>query len=79
MYICRSCESVFDDPRLVVEKHGLHCAPYETFSCCPMCGCDFVPLPQCDGCGSYITGDYVELNNGEVYCTECYEIKNILD
>ena len=38
MYICESCERVFEEFDFVVEKHGLDTPPYEMIAVCPHCG-----------------------------------------
>lgn len=78
MYICLDCEEIFDDPKYCVEKHGLDSPPYETWNGCPHCGgWDYVEAIKCDICGNYITDDYVETIDGNIYCENCYSIKNI--
>lgn len=77
MYICLECGSLFDKPVYYREKHGFDTPPYEEFEACPCCGGAFTETYECDSCGEWITGDYVELNDGSRYCEECYCIKTI--
>lgn len=56
-----------------METHGFEYPPYEEWAVCPACDCnDFVETMRCDYCGEYITGEYISLSDGTVYCDECY-------
>ena len=78
MYICLECGQVFDKPDHWVEKHGLHCPPYEEWSGCPYCRGAFTEAYRCDCCGEWInTETYVEIGD-EKYCEDCFEIKNLI-
>ena len=79
MYICLDCEEIFVFPKKYVELHDLDCPPYEEHNGCPNCGGTYVPTFECDCCGEYITGDYVEVDYGNFYCSNCYTLKNIGD
>lgn len=79
MFICRDCGRIFETPQQIIERHGLDSPPYEEFSGCPFCGGDYTETYVCCECGQFITGDFVELKNGEHYCNACYETYNILD
>lgn len=79
MYVCLDCGCLFDDPEAYTESHGLDSLPYETYSGCPKCAGAYVETVECDCCGEWITGEYVELDNGTVACYNCYIIKNIED
>ena len=37
-YCCDNCNEVFDEPLIVIERHGFDDGFYETFYCCPYCG-----------------------------------------
>lgn len=79
MYICIDCGALFLEPREYIESHGLDSPPYEAYSGCPVCGGSFAETYECDGCGQYVCGEYIELNDKTVICSNCYEIKNIED
>lgn len=79
MYICLYCEKVFEEPGHYVEHHGDYEMPGEIFYGCPFCDGSYVEAIECDGCGEYIVGDYIETADGNVYCEECYMFKNIED
>lgn len=38
MYKCNDCGATFDEPKVVYERHGLDCPPYERWDVCPRCG-----------------------------------------
>lgn len=38
MYKCRTCGEVFNEPRVIVERHGFTDGMYEKISECPECG-----------------------------------------
>lgn len=78
-YVCLGCGCVFQTPTEYVEKHGLDSPPYEHFTGCPSCGSAYVPAIYCDHCGNAITGEYVKVQNGDVYCEECYTVQDIGD
>lgn len=79
MYLCLDCGSLFSDTRKYIEKHGLDCPPYEETIGCPSCGGAYVETVTCSSCDNYITGDYVETADGNVYCEDCYTIRNVED
>jgi hypothetical protein len=79
MYICLDCESLFERPGKHIETHGLDTPPYEEWYECPYCGGDYVQTEQCDLCGYWIAGKYVELENGWLVCEDCYQPKDIED
>ena len=66
---CTDCGYVFDyeDRTVVKERHGLDDGFYETFSCCPNCGCDFEDAVDCCECGETFTEN--ELYDG--WCEKC--------
>lgn len=47
-YKCRCCGEVFDEPQRYVETHGFPDGLYETWSCCPCCGGDYVEYEEVD-------------------------------
>lgn len=77
MYLCIECGALFDEPRRTIETHGLDSPPYEVWNVCPECGGAYVKTMQCDLCGEWITGDYVELDDNSTVCECCYVVKNI--
>ena len=79
MYICLDCNKVFEEPRQFTEDHGLDTPPYESYWGCPHCGGAYSDALECDMCGQYIIGDYIEFDVGLVVCDNCYETKNTLD
>ena len=79
MYVCLDCGRAFEDPKHYVETHGLNSSPYEEWDGCPKCGGNYVEAILCYECGEWITGEYVELKNGDVIGECCYEIKDIGD
>ena len=54
MYRCKTCLRTFSAPKIRVERHGLSCPPYETFSVCPFCEeNDFAEIvTRCRACGA---------------------------
>jgi hypothetical protein len=79
MFLCLDCDHIFDEPHYYEETHGLDSPPYETLSECPYCGGDYVETYLCAHCEEWITGEYVELYNGDRVCEECYVVRNIED
>ncbi len=79
MYICLDCDALFTVPKKYSETHGFDSPPYEEYNGCPNCGGDYAETFQCDCCGKYISGDYVEVDYGNFYCENCYTLKNIGD
>ena len=41
MYKCNECGEVFDEPTVVLERHGFNDGFAERFYVCPYCGGDF--------------------------------------
>ena len=37
MYKCNDCYSVFEEPKVLVERHGFSCGGYEKIKLCPFC------------------------------------------
>ena len=80
MLICTDCGRVFDSPRHIVERHGLDAPPYEEYDACPFCfSTDIHPAKQCDLCGGWLTGTYVETADGQRFCEECYSVRDVAD
>lgn len=78
-FVCVECGYVFQDPKEYVETHGLDTPPYEHFIGCPKCGGAFVPAKQCEYCGQNIIGEYVKIADGNIYCEECFSVRDISD
>ena len=38
MYQCCNCDAIFEEPKVVYERHGLEYPPYEKLYVCPECG-----------------------------------------
>lgn len=73
MLICLECGSVFEQPKIVLERHGLDTPPYEEMHVCPRCeGNQLRPAYRCDVCGEWITGGYIRTLDGSRICDECY-------
>ena len=79
MYICLDCDTIFETPRQYIETHGLDTPPYEAYWGCPKCGGAYIETYECDRCGQYIVGDYIEFDNGLRICDDCYESKSVQD
>lgn len=81
MFLCLECGAIFETPRLYREHQGEYFgySAYEEYEACPCCAGAFVETYECDCCGKWITGEYVELADGSLYCEECYCIKDIGD
>ena len=68
MYICKECGFVFDEPKELVETHGLSTPPYETWYVCPNCNDTAIcEAQECERCGTVCA----ELSKG--LCDVCYE------
>ena len=77
MLICLDCGCVFDEPKHWIETHGLDSPPYEEWDGCPSCGGAYAETYKCDGCNDWICGTYAETKNGNKYCENCYEIREV--
>lgn len=64
---CHECDSLFDEPNFIEEKHGFHTPPYERIAVCPYCKGYFEQMYQCEICGEWFTDE--ELTMG--VCDEC--------
>lgn len=78
-FVCVECGHVFLNPKRYIERHGLDTPPYEQFTGCPKCGGAYVPAQRCEYCGHEITGEYVKTADGNVYCEECFSLRDISD
>ena len=69
MYRCENCGNLFEEGEQAVweETHGLDSPPYEKFSGCPVCNCEYEEVYKCKECGDWHTDD--ELYNG--WCENC--------
>ena len=72
MFLCCECETLFDEPKIWTETHGMATPPYERYAGCPLCGGAFVTTYKCECCNYWITGPYVKLDSGERICENCY-------
>lgn len=77
MFICLDCGCVFDKPKHWIETHGLDSPPYEEWDGCPSCGGAYAETYKCDGCNDWLCGTYAETKNGNKYCENCYEIREV--
>lgn len=69
MYICMDCNRIFDEPKIVSERHpyGMGYAT-EKLAMCPHCsGLNFEKALMCKNCGECTA----ELTDG--LCGSCYE------
>lgn len=71
MYRCENCGHLFEEGEQAVweERHGLDTPPYEKWSGCPLCKCDYEEVHQCEKCGDWHSED--ELTEG--ICDDCLE------
>lgn len=76
MYTCYDCGATFEYPREYIETHGLDTPPYEKYEGCPYCGGSFADAIRCDGCGEYITDEYVQIGD-QNYCDGCFELRRL--
>jgi hypothetical protein len=79
MFLCLDCDALFEEAEGYIETHGLSSPPYEGMSGCPSCGGSYVETIQCDYCGDWIIGKYVELDDDTIACEDCYRIKDVRD
>ena len=55
MYICKDCESVFEDPKIFCERHSLDTPPFERHIACPDCESETISeaaVRYCRCCGA---------------------------
>ncbi len=67
MYFCYDCLSEFEEPKKIVEKHGLSSPPYETSYVCPHCYSYYFTnkiQTHCRCCGAKLTKGKID------YCSE---------
>lgn len=80
MLICLECQCVFDQPKRLVERHGLDTPPYEEYDACPYCfSADIHPAAPCDICGTWLTGGYIKTLDGQRICEDCYTLCDAAD
>ncbi len=73
MLICLDCGAIFEQARIVFERHGLDTPPYEELLVCPRCeSTEIHPAHRCDVCGEWITDSYIKTADGERICGDCY-------
>lgn len=72
MLVCIECGRLFEAPKHYVETHNLDTPPYEEWVGCPYCSGAYTEAHECDGCGEWITGEYVKTKDGERFCEGCY-------
>ena len=67
MYYCTDCNKRFFDPKIVFERHGAVCPPYEKHVMCPYCESGNIVLLEvrhCRFCGAKLpynaAGDYCD-------------------
>ena len=73
MLICLDCGAIFEQARIVFERHGLDTPPYEELLVCPRCeSTEIHPAYRCDVCGDWITNSYIKTADGERICGDCY-------
>ena len=52
--------------------------PYEHYDACPGClGTNIHSAKQCDLCGNWVTGDYIQTSEGQIICDDCYTFHNV--
>ena len=74
MYYCRDCNTEFERPKEVKDKHselnGMGGVTYETFCVCPNCGSDWIEeMEKCEMCGEWSVD--LELFGRTDICDEC--------
>lgn len=75
MYYCKNCRCEFEEPKIIIETHGLSSPPYESFCVCPFCrSTDFseIRIKYCHACGARLYGD-----NNTNYCNDSCRITDI--
>lgn len=81
MNICLDCGGLFDEPEAYygekLECYGASCR--EKWLGCPKCGGAYRETFKCDVCGEYITDKYIETENGEKICDNCYVERDICE
>ena len=69
MYRCENCGNVFEDPAIVIERHGFSDGPGEEFGVCPYCNGDYAEAKQCEHCSEW----FVEDDLCEGWCDSCID------
>lgn len=72
MFVCLDCNETFTNTKHYVETHGFDAPPYEEWDGCPYCNGAYTEAYKCDGCGKWITGEYIKTKNDERFCENCY-------
>lgn len=76
--ICLECFTIFDEPSIQIETHGLDTPPYEKHAVCPYCGGTWAELIRCDGCGQPIIEEYIYIRpTGDRFCNNCFVQRKI--
>lgn len=74
MFVCKDCGCLMDHPMVYhgvwLEHFGRPCREYHTG--CVECGGEVEEAHECDCCGKWITGQYIETKSGYYYCDNCY-------
>ena len=82
MLLCTNCYSSIEENECgtYTDMHGFEYGLGETSWQCPHCkSTDVYNAVLCDGCNEYFCGDYVQVSNGNIYCEECFVIKDTDD
>lgn len=80
MLICVECGALFEQAKIVLERHGLDTPPYEELCVCPHCEETNIHQAHCcDVCGEWITGGYVVTVDGNRICDDCYTKHDVED
>jgi hypothetical protein len=79
MFVCIECGRLFEKPIYWEETHGLNSSPFEKWSGCPKCYGAYTEAHQCDCCDEWIIDDYIKTEDGQRYCSECYQKHEIGD
>lgn len=76
-YTCIECGETFDEDEIVswTEMHGLDYGG-ERWSGSPCCQAHYVDAQICDGCGEYISGEYVVIDD-KLFCDNCFTLHHI--
>lgn len=79
-YVCLECGEIFSEDEVDTweETHGLDCGPYEKRSGCPYCGGAYTEAYRCDGCGEWITGQYIKVDDMR-FCDGCFYLMELGD
>ena len=73
LYICTDCGATFDEPKEIVEKHGLETPPYEKLLVCPEClSSDYDTAVVCGSCQKEVPSTGCYFVNNQHYCKTCF-------